>query len=158
MGAIGKGVAAAARALGMDVTGVTRKKARELPELLGRADAVVNLLPHTPETESFWNAERFRALKPGAVFVNVSRGATVDEPALLKGLGRGRPGFAILDVFRDEPLPPESPFRGREDVWITPHVAGISTTLPLARDFAENWKRYRSGAPLHNVVDRARGY
>jgi len=158
MGAIGAGVAAAARALGMEVMGVTRGQARGLPEFLGRADAVVNLLPHTPETESFWNAERFRALKPGAVFVSVSRGATVDEPALLKGLGRGRPGFAILDVFRDEPLPPESPFRGREDVWITPHVAGISTTPALARDFAENWKRYRAEAPLHNVVDRARGY
>lgn len=159
MGAIGKGVAVAARALGMEVRGVTRSQAQhDLLELLGRADAVVNLLPHTPETESYWNAERFRALKPGAIFVNVSRGATVDEPALLKGLGRGRPGFAILDVFRDEPLPPESPFRGREDVWITPHVAGLSTTPALARDFAENWKRYRAEAPLHNVVDRARGY
>lgn len=158
MGAIGAGVAAAARALGMEVSGVTRSQTRELPEYLGRADVVVNLLPHTPETESFWSAERFRALKQGAIFVNVSRGATVDEGALLRALGKGRPAFAILDVFREEPLPPESPLRNRDDVWITPHVAGMSTTGPLARDFAENWKRYRAEAPLHNVVDRARGY
>jgi glyoxylate/hydroxypyruvate reductase A len=82
----------------------------------------------------------------------------VDETALLRALGRKRPGFAILDVLRQEPLPPESPLRGREDVWITPHVAGISTMPALARDFAENWKRFQAGDPLRNTVDRARGY
>jgi glyoxylate/hydroxypyruvate reductase A len=55
-------------------------------------------------------------------------------------------------------LPPESPFRGRDDVWITPHVAGISTIPALARDFAENWKRFQAGERLRNIVDRARGY
>jgi len=167
MGSIGVEVAAAARAFGMHVSGVTRGATqgaldapgtRHLPELLGWADAVVNLLPLTPETESFWNAERFHAMKPGSTFLNVSRGGTVDEAALLRALGKGRPGFAILDVFREEPLPPESPFRGREDVWITPHVAGIGTIEPLARDFAENWKRFQAGEPLRNAVDRARGY
>jgi glyoxylate/hydroxypyruvate reductase A len=82
----------------------------------------------------------------------------VDEDALLRALGRGRPGFAILDVFRQEPLPPESLLRGRDDVWITPHVAGISTIPALARDFAENWKRFQAGERLRNIVDRARGY
>ena len=118
----------------------------------------MNLLPATPDTESFWNAERFGAMKPGSIFLNASRGSTVEEPALLRGLGRGRPGFAILDVFRQEPLPPESPFRGRDDVWITPHVAGISTLPALARDFAENWRRFQGGEPLRNAVDRERGY
>jgi len=171
MGAIGLEVAAAARTFGMHVTGITRGApaagrgraldapgTRDLPELLRWADVVVNLLPLTPETESFWNAERFQAMKPGAIFMNVSRGSTVDESALLRALGRKRPGFAILDVFRQEPLPPESPFRGRDDVWITPHVAGISTIPALARDFAENWKRFQAGETLRNVVDRARGY
>ena len=157
MGAIGVEVAAAARAFGMHVTGVTRAS-RDLQELLAWADVIVNLLPLTPETESFWNAERFQAMKKGAIFMNVSRGATVDEPALLKGLGKGKPAFAILDVFREEPLPPASPLRGREDVWITPHVAGISTTPALAGDFAENWRRFQAGEPLRHVVDRARGY
>jgi phosphoglycerate dehydrogenase-like enzyme len=158
MGLIGAEVASAARAFGMEVTGVTRSTTGDQPELLGRADAVVNLLPLTLQTESFWNAERFQAMKPGATFLNVSRGATVDDAALLRALGKRRPAFAILDVFREEPLPPESPFRGRDDVWITPHVAGIGTPEALARDFAENWKRFRVQAPLHNMVDRARGY
>ena len=160
MGAIGLEVASSARAFGMHVTGVRRDEPgnRDLPDLLGWADVVVNLLPLTPDTESFWNAERFQAMKTGALFLNVSRGATVDEAALLRALGRGRPGFAILDVFRQEPLAPESPFRGRDDVWITPHVAGISTIPALARDFAENWRRFLAGERLRNIVDRARGY
>ncbi|HZI89357.1 MAG TPA: D-2-hydroxyacid dehydrogenase, partial [Candidatus Polarisedimenticolia bacterium] len=161
MGAIGREVASAARAFGMHVAGFTRTAkhdTKDLSELLGWADAVVNLLPLTRDTESFWNAERFHAMKKDATFVNVSRGATVDEAALLKALSKGRPGFAILDVFREEPLPPESPFRGRDDVWITPHVAGIGTAEPLARDFARNWRLHREGNALRNVVDRERGY
>ena len=171
MGAIGVEVAAAARAFRMRVAGVTRRGggaggggdplargASDLPELLGWADAVVDLLPLTAETESFWNAERFGAMKPGSTFINVSRGGTVEESALLRGLGRKRPGFAILDVFREEPLPPEHPLRGRDDVWITPHLAGVSTPEALALDFAENWRRRRAGEALRYRVDRARGY
>ncbi len=170
MGAIGAEVAAVASAFGMHVDGVTRSTAapgrrppdapetRDLPGLLAGADFVVNLLPLTAETESFWNAERFAAMKQGSTFLNASRGGTVDEKALLRGLGRRRPGFAILDVFREEPLPPEHPLRGRDDVWITPHVAGISTIESLARDFAENLVRFRAGETLRNRVDRERGY
>jgi len=162
LGAIGAEVAVVARAFGMEVAGVTRstgdRAGRALPELLAWADVVVNLLPLTAETESFWNAERFARMKQGATFVNVSRGATVDETALLRALGRGRPGFAILDVFREEPLPAEHPLRGRDDVWITPHLAGVSTIEALAIEFAENWRRLRAGDPLQNVVDRSRGY
>jgi phosphoglycerate dehydrogenase-like enzyme len=169
MGSIGVEVAAVARAFGMNAAGVTRSgvsrdpspgasETRSLPELLGWADVVVNLLPLTAETESFWNAERFGAMKPGSTFLNVSRGGTVEETALLRGLGRKRPGFAILDVFREEPLPPEHPLRGREDVWITPHLAGVSTPEALAVDFAANWRRFHKGEPLRNRVDRARGY
>jgi phosphoglycerate dehydrogenase-like enzyme len=170
MGAIGIEVAAAARAFGMHVVGVTRGAGgdggrpleapgkRDLPELLAWSDVTVNLLPLTAETESFWNAERFGSMKQGSTFVNVSRGDTVDEAALLRALGRGRPGFAILDVFQEEPLPPEHPLRGRSDVWITPHLAGVSTIEALARDFAENWRRFRAAEPLRNRVDRARGY
>jgi len=158
MGAIGREIAATAKAFQMQVAGIRRQGAQNLPELLGWADVVVSLLPLTPETEAFWNAERFASMKAGSAFINVSRGGTVEEAALLRALGRGKPRTAILDVFREEPLPADHPLRGRDDVWITPHIAGVSTIPPLARDFAENWRRFRAGEPLQNRVDRARGY
>ena len=170
MGAIGLEVAAVARAFEMHVAGVRSSSgaeragaldtrgAQELPEFLPWADVIVNLLPLTPETESFWDAERFARMRAGSVFVNVSRGATVVEAALLRGLERGRPAAAILDVFREEPLPPDHPFRAKENVWVTPHVAGITTIPAIAKDFAENWRRFGAEDPLLNRVDRARGY
>ncbi len=169
-GEIGREVAAVGRSLGMQVEGVRRgapaklERARgvrgpaELPACLGRADVVVNLLPLTPETESFWSADRFAAMRDGAIFVNVSRGATVDDAALLRGLKRGRPGFAILDVFREEPLPAAHPLRKNPRVWVTPHIAGIGTPGEMAQAFVENWKRYLAGQPLRFRVDRRRGY
>ncbi len=169
-GEIGREVAAVGRTLGMEVEGVRRgaptkpERARgvrapaELPACLARADVVVNLLPLTPDTESFWGADRFAAMRDGAIFVNVSRGATVDEAALLRGLKRGRPGFAILDVFREEPLPPAHPLRKEARVWVTPHIAGIGTHGEMAQAFVENWERYLAGRPLLHRVDRRRGY
>jgi phosphoglycerate dehydrogenase-like enzyme len=169
-GAIGRVVGEVGRALGMGVTGVRRgpvsadertrgvRTPEELPSLLAAADVVVNLLPATRDTESFWTDERFRSVREGAVFVNASRGSTVDEDALLRGIARGRPARAILDVFREEPLPPGHPLRGRPEIWITPHVAGTGTLGPLALEFAENWRRYREGRPLQHVVDRRREY
>jgi glyoxylate/hydroxypyruvate reductase A len=97
-------------------------------------------------------------MRAGATFVNVSRGATVDEEALLEGVTMGRPARALLDVFREEPLPASHPLRSAKGVWITPHVAGIGTLRPLAETFAANWSLYQGRLPLQNVVDRARGY
>jgi glyoxylate/hydroxypyruvate reductase A len=163
-------VASVGRALGVAVSGIRRgaptadERAEgifgpeALADRLAEADHVVNLLPLTRETEDYWNAERFAAMRKGATFINVSRGATVDEAALRRGLDAGRPGFAILDVFREEPLPAGHWMRAHASVWVTPHVAGIGTVEPMARDFAENWMRYRKGAPLERRVDRARGY
>jgi phosphoglycerate dehydrogenase-like enzyme len=169
-GAIGREVAAIGRAFGMSVEGVRRgaptraeraqgvRQVADLPDCLGRADVVVSLLPLTAETESFWNAERVAAMREGALFVNISRGATVDEEALLLGLKQGRPGFAILDVFREEPLPPGHPLRKDPRVWVTPHIAGVGTIPEMARAFVENWTRYLAGEPLLQRVDRRRGY
>ena len=169
-GAIGRRVAEVARGLGMATRGIRRgplapedhalgvEEPEALDALLPGADIVVNLLPLTSETRSFWNATRFGRMKEGSVFVNVSRGATVDDGALLDALARGRPARAVLDVFREEPLPPSHPLRAAAGVWITPHVAGTGTAEPLAAEFAANWRRFRDGAPLRNVVDRARGY
>lgn len=169
-GAIGREVAAVGRAFGMSVESVRRhapsraehargvRPAADLVACLGRADVVVNLLPLTTETELFWNAERVGAMREGALFINVSRGATVDDAALLLGLKRGRPGFAILDVFREEPLPPTHALRKDPRIWVTPHVAGIGTVPEMARAFVENWARYLAGEPLLHPVDRRRGY
>lgn len=169
MGATGSEVAAVGRALGMEVEGIRRRASlrrrgvpvrslAELPDRLSRADVVVSLLPLTPETESFWNEARLRALSEGSVFLNVGRGASVDEAALLRGVRRGRPAFAILDVFREEPLPPEHPLRREPRIWITPHIAGLGTTGMMAEAFVRNWRRYRAGQPLLHRVDRRRGY
>jgi glyoxylate/hydroxypyruvate reductase A len=169
-GEIGRVLGAGARAMGIRVLGlrrgpVTAAERAEgvigsdaLPRSLAEADYVVNLLPATPETEAFWNAARFAAMKQEAIFVNVSRGRSVDDEALLAGLDRGRPGHAILDVFRKEPLPPESPYWGHPRVWVTAHVAGLGTDETEGAAFADNWRRWRANEPLAHVVDRARGY
>ena len=119
-GAIGRRVAEVARALGMAARGIRRgpltaedhargvEDIAALEALLPAADVVVNLLPHTAETESFWGAQRFARMKPGSTFVNVSRGATVDEEALLAALAAGRPARAILSV-REDAIPPAHP-------------------------------------------------
>lgn len=169
-GAIGSRVGDAARALGMRVHGIRRGPVGEeersrrietpdaLPRFLPLADVVVNLLPATKETESFWSAERFALLPEGAIFVNASRGQCVDDTALLSALERKRPARAILDVFREEPLPVEHPFWNHPAVWITPHVAGLGDAESEGRAFGENWKRRREGMPLLHVVERDRGF
>lgn len=169
-GAIGRAIAVRGRSFGLAVSGVRRgpvsageaaegvHDASRLPDLIGEADVVVNVLPHTRETESFWERSRFERMREGSVFVNISRGATVDEGALLDAIRKGRPERAILDVVREEPLPADHPLRGHDEIWITPHVAGTGTAAGLARDFAANWARYAAGQPLLHLVDRVRGY
>jgi len=169
-GAIGSRVAGVARSMGMMVSGIRRgpvtpeertqgiESAEALPRLLPHADVVVNLLPATPETESFWSAERFALLPEGGIFVNASRGPCVDDAALLAALERRRPALAILDVFREEPLPSGHPYWKNPSVWITPHVAGLGDSETEGSAFGENWKRQREGKPLLHVVGRDRGY
>ncbi|HET9252612.1 MAG TPA: D-2-hydroxyacid dehydrogenase [Candidatus Eisenbacteria bacterium] len=169
-GAIGCRIADVGRAFGMNVAAVRRGPVTaadkregiyavgDVARLLPVTDVVVNVLPLTRETESFWNGDRFSRMREGSVFVNISRGGTVDEGALHEGVLRGRPGRAILDVFREEPLPPDHPFRGLDEIWVTPHVAGVGTVEALAREFGANWMQWRLGKPLRNAVDRERGY
>lgn len=164
-GAIGRGVAERARAFGAHVTAVRRSPAADalaevvapdrFLDLLPEADVVVLAAPATPQTHHIANAEAFGRMKPGSVFVNVGRGALVDEEALLAALNRGVPEHAVLDVFEVEPLPAESPFWAHPRVTLTPHASGVTSGNVTRNDalFVENLRRYLAGEPLKNEAD-----
>ena len=127
---------------------------------LAEADHVVNVLPRTPSTERIFDAAAFAAMKPTAFFVNIGRGATVDEPALVDALSSGGIGGAALDVFDVEPLPTDSPLWRMPNVLISPHRAGDHEDWPrdVVALFVDNLRRYLAGEPLRNVVDLELGY
>ncbi len=122
------------------------------------ADVVVALLPATPATRDLFDAAFFAAMKPGATFVNLGRGDQVVEADLLHALDDGGLRGAVLDVFREEPLPEGHPFWRHPRVLVTPHVAGSTLPTTGAPVVADNIRRARVGRPLRHVVDRARGY
>jgi phosphoglycerate dehydrogenase-like enzyme len=131
-----------------------------LPELLGESDFIVLAAPLTPETTDMINDQTLAMVKPGAWLINVARGRLIDERALLRALREGPLGGAVLDTFRDEPLPPTSPFYDLENVIVTPHTAWSSGRV-LDRSvelFCDNLRRFAAGEPLLNVVDPAAGY
>jgi phosphoglycerate dehydrogenase-like enzyme len=106
-------------------------------------------------------AERLGRLPRGAIVVNVARGTLLDERALVERIRSGALRGAVLDVFRDEPLAPESPLWQLRSVLVTPHVSPVSPRGYWRREmalFLENWARYRDGRELVNVVDKAEGY
>jgi glyoxylate/hydroxypyruvate reductase A len=169
LGEIGREIARVARAFGMSVIGVSRsgKRLRGVervyrPTALGRAlaqcDFAVLTLPLTKETRGLIGERELRAMKPEAWIVNLGRGPLIREEALLRALDLKWIAGAILDVFDVEPLPPDHPFWGREDVVVTPHMAGPSIPEEIAPIFNDNLSRYLSGRRLCYVVDRSRGY
>jgi phosphoglycerate dehydrogenase-like enzyme len=116
--------------------------------------------PLTADTRHLLGAAELGVMKPSAFFINVGRGATVDEAALARALRDGRLAGAAVDVFAEEPPPPGHSLYGLDNVILSPHVSGF---LPgyddrCAELFAENLRRFLDGAPLLNLVDRARGY
>jgi phosphoglycerate dehydrogenase-like enzyme len=131
-----------------------------LPQLLAESDFVVLAAPLTPETEDMIDADALAAMKPSAWLINVARGRLVDERALVHTLRDGGIGGAVLDTFRDEPLPPSSPFYDLPNVIVTPHTSWSSGRV-LDRSvelFCDNLRRYAAGEPLANLVDPAAGY
>jgi phosphoglycerate dehydrogenase-like enzyme len=131
-----------------------------LAALLGESDFIVLAAPLTPETEEMINAETLAQVKPGAWLINVARGRLIDERALLRALRDGHLGGAVLDTFRDEPLPPVSSFYDLPNVIVTPHTAWSSGRV-LDRSvelFCDNLRRFAAGEPLLNVVDPSAGY
>jgi phosphoglycerate dehydrogenase-like enzyme len=133
-----------------------------LHEMLSAADAVVLCAPHTPETDGMLDRSALDAMKPGAVFVNIARGQLVDETALLDKLADGTIAFAALDVFRTEPLPPDSPFWDLPNVLINPHSASTSDRENgrISDIFIHNLHCFVDGRldQMRNVLDIERMY
>lgn len=134
--------------------------ADRLDEVLGLADWLVVVVPHTPDTHRMLDARRLGRVKPGAMLINVSRGGVVDESALLGALRSGRIAGAALDVFESEPLPATSPWWTEPGVLLTPHVGGLTADYGahVEQIVTGNLERFLAGGTLLNVVDRGRGY
>jgi phosphoglycerate dehydrogenase-like enzyme len=174
VGHIGSEVARRAAAFDMRVLGARRSyvDGQRLPqfdevypntslaEMLRHCDYVVVAVSLTPETRGMIGEAEFRAMKPGAFFINVSRGPVADERALIGALAGGHLGGAALDVFEREPLPPESELWDMPNVFVSAHnSSGVAEHSHRATEiFAENRRRYLSGQPLLNQVDPAKGY
>jgi D-2-hydroxyacid dehydrogenase (NADP+) len=171
-GHIGRAAARLLKPLGGQIWAITRSgqgerdlaekfdSADKLHELLPQADFVILAAPETAGTRKMIGAPELALLKPSAYFVNVSRGALVDEPALAAALERRAFAGAALDVASQEPLPPESPLWKLDNVFLTPHVSAITENLwPRQTDLLmENLERWFSGRELLNRVDLVRGY
>lgn len=131
-----------------------------LHEFLAQSDFVVMTAPRTPETVGMLGAAEFRTMKPTAYYICFSRGGIADDAALLRALQEGWIAGAGLDAHGQEPLPPESPFWDLPNVIITPHNGA---TTPKTRQrgidiFVENLRRYQTGQPLINIIDKHAGY
>lgn len=172
LGGIGSEVARRAHGFGMRVLATRRSddRAPEFVERVGKpedllaflreSDVVVLCVPLTPETENLFDARAFDALKPGAFLVNIARGKVVDTGALVAALRSGKLAGACLDVTEPEPLPSDHVLWTFPNVVITPHVAA-NAELTDERGSAvlvENLRRFASGEPLLNVVDKRAGY
>jgi len=134
--------------------------AQALKSMFKDCEFAVVTVPRTPETRGLIRAEHFAVMKPAAFLVDVSRGGIVDQAALLAALKDHQIAGAALDVFPEEPLPPEHPLWKLPNVIITPHISGNTPNYDerALRLFAENLRRCLVGAPLFNRVDPEAGY
>jgi D-2-hydroxyacid dehydrogenase (NADP+) len=173
VGSIGSEVARLCKAFDMHVIGIRRGPdrrpddcadeilaPRELPVLLSASDVVVIAAPSTTETRHLLGEEQLRLMRPGAMLINVARGALVDEAALVRALREGWIAGAAIDVTQQEPLPADSPLYVTPNLILTSHNAGmtdrfVERALPVLQ---ENLRRFLSGRPLLNQIDPRRGY
>lgn len=169
LGALGQAAAAALGGLGFRLAGWSRTP-RELPgvdchhgadglaPVLKQSEILILILPLTPATDCVLNAETLGLLPRGAAIINAGRGPLIDDDALLAALASGQVGHATLDVFRQEPLPPDHPFWRHPKVTITPHIAAETRPETAAQAIADQIARDLRGEPLNHVVDPLRGY
>ncbi|HET7870717.1 MAG TPA: D-2-hydroxyacid dehydrogenase [Actinomycetota bacterium] len=172
VGPIGRAIGRAGRDLGMQVRGVGRRErsgddvfesiagTEGLAGAAGWADYVIDALPATPATRHVFDASVFGSMRRSARFLNVGRGMTVVEEALVDAIREGRIGGAALDVFDREPLPSDSPFWELPNTIVSPHMSGDfeGWLAAVVRLFVENLRRFAAGRPLLNVVDKREGY
>lgn len=169
VGSIGGHLAGAARQLGLHVHGYTRQSescpaveayfhGADLLRFACGLDYLVCVLPGTLATRKIVDAALLAALPPHAVLINAGRGSAVDETALVTALEQGRLAGAVLDVFEQEPLPPEHIFWCTPNLLVTSHTAAPSLPQELTALFIENYQRYASGQPLNHLVSFEAGY
>lgn len=171
VGAIGQEVARIAAALGMRVIGTKRRPApmanvaeilapERIDEVLAQSDFLLLLLPATPETDNLIDADRLRAMKPDAWLLNFGRGHLIKDDDLIAAVKARKIAGAVLDVFRQEPLPADHPFWTTDGILVLPHIGGPHPQRDrfVASLFVENLRRFLDGVPLKEVVDRAAGY
>jgi phosphoglycerate dehydrogenase-like enzyme len=175
LGSVGREVARLVRPFGMRVIATKRSiqgvdpqavgvdalyPINGLATLLEQADVVVAIAPHTAETENLLDEAAFQAMKQHALFINIGRGALVDEDAMMAALRSGKLAGAVLDVARTEPLPAEHALWDMENVFIFPHSASTSKNenRRLTDLFIDNLQRFIAGQELRNVYDPSRGY
>jgi glyoxylate/hydroxypyruvate reductase len=172
LGGVGRAVAGRCASFGLEVWG-SRRTAGAPPEgvtrlvpypeirsVLPAIDGLILACPLTDQTARLIGPDEFAALRPSAVLVNISRGAVIDEEALIDALRGGRLAGAALDVFATEPLPADSPLWDMPNVLISPHSASTvhQENERIVDVFCENLRRYLDGRPLINLFERARGY
>jgi phosphoglycerate dehydrogenase-like enzyme len=172
VGPIGRAIGGAGRDLGMEVRGVGRRArsgddvfqsiagTEGLAAAAAWADYVVDALPGTPATRHLFDASVFHSMRRSARFINVGRGTTVVEEALIDAIREERIGGAALDVFEREPLPSDSPFWELPNTIVSPHMSGDfeGWLEAVVRLFVENLRRFVAGRALLNVVNKREGY
>jgi glyoxylate/hydroxypyruvate reductase A len=166
LGELGSTIAAKLRAMDFNVAGWSRRPRQlegiycstDIDEILSRSDAVVCLLPLTPETRGILNKDKIQKVKKDGCVINVARGGHVVIADLLAALDSGHLAHAYLDVFESEPLPPESPLWSHAGITLTPHIAALSEPRTSVGKVAENIERIRRGEAALNTVDFAAGY
>jgi phosphoglycerate dehydrogenase-like enzyme len=169
VGSIGAHLAATGKHFGMRVHGYTRSSrdcrhvdryfhGAEKPAFARDLDYLVVVLPNTGDTTAIVDAEMIDALPSRAVLVNVGRGRTIDDVAVVAALTSGRLAGAVLDVFPEEPLPAASPFWTTPNTFITSHTSAPSFPTDIVGVFVENYRRFHRGDSLLYRVDFERGY
>jgi phosphoglycerate dehydrogenase-like enzyme len=172
VGAIGKRTAEIASALGMRVLGIRRNPEQPAPhvaamygpdqllEVLPQADFVVLTIPLSPATQGMIGERELRVMRPTSYLINIGRGGTIQQEALIQALREGWIAGAGLDVFTPEPLPEDSPLWELDNLILTAHYSGYTPRYDerAIAIFLDNLRRYQAGEPLHNVVDKAAGY